>query len=227
MKSTKENLISRGFIEKGAEKEYLDISFEDKIKLLKSQIPSERALGGLLLSTEKKAVNELLNALKKEDKLYARLEISNALSKIGQPSVIPLIEELGKIGLNQHKLIPEKEFEKNSYPLPRDIAARVIIRIGNKAIPILVNSLDSITTSQLSEAIDAIGYICFYDYQDDVFDVLKELYFEHHEKDLIRWKFIRAFSAFPESLELLIEEMEKEQNSRIKNEIKRSIILLN
>ena len=64
-----------------------------------------------------------VQALKTEKKLYPKIELSELLCSCGQPAIKALIKQLGKIGNNQHKQIPNKQFQKKSYPLPRDLAA--------------------------------------------------------------------------------------------------------
>jgi len=97
--------------------------------------------------------------LEKEKKLYTKIEICNSLVSYGKESVPELVKRLGKIVDSQHKHIPEAEFRKNSYSLPRDIAARTIIRIGRDALPLLTETLKSKDISTISEAIDKAGEI--------------------------------------------------------------------
>jgi hypothetical protein len=168
MKSEQEQLTNRGYLIEGEESKYLCLSFDEKIKLLQSKTATDRTLGARLLvdSKENKVIEYLINALMIEKKLYSKIDICNSLVFFGQPSIKPLIAIFGRVGTNQHKRAPEKEFKKNNYPLPRDIASRTLVRIGKNALPELVKILDSENENQLSEAIDAIGFICFYDYTD-------------------------------------------------------------
>ena len=48
----------------------------------------------------------------------------------------------------------------------------------------------------------------------------------YSKNELIKWKIIRALSAFPESEKFLTNEYELIKNNRIKLEIKRSILSL-
>ena len=229
MKSKQEQLISRGFLIKGIEYKYFGLLFNERNKLLESKIPTDRTLGARLLadSKEDKTVKHLINALKLEKKLYPKLEICNSLKSCGQLSIIPLIEILGIVGTNQHKKVPDKEFKKESYPLPRDISARTLAYIGKKALPELVEVLKTGNEEQLSEAIDAVGHICFYDYTAEVYKKLQECFSLYNKNDLIRWKIIQAMSGIPESKFFLSEQRQKINNSRLLKEIDRSLLLIN
>ncbi|MCD4770482.1 MAG: hypothetical protein K8R35_09985 [Bacteroidales bacterium] len=228
MISKKEHLINRGYLIEGGESKYLHMLFDEKIKLLQSKIPTERTLGARLVadSKENRTIEYLIKALMLEKKLYSRIEICNSLISFGQLCIKPLIAILGKAGTNQHKSVPEKEFKKDSYPLPRDIAARTLIRIGKNALPELVKVLESGNEKQLSEAIDAIGFICFYDYKSGIYAKLKECYTQNGKNDLIRWKIIRAMSGFSESELFLQEQKRKILNKRLQKEIERSLSLI-
>ena len=228
MKSKQEQLLSRGYLAKGVESEYLDKSLDEKIELLQSEIPTDRTLGARLLvnSMNGKVIDCLINALTVERKLYCKIEICNSLVSCGQPSIKPLITILGQVGTNQHKKVPEKEFKKNSYPLPRDIAARTLVRFGQAALNELARVLNSRDKKQLSEAIDAIGFIMFYDDKYEIYAKLKDCYSKNGQNDLIRWKIIRAMSGVPESKPFLWEQKQKIHNDRLQREIKRSLLLI-
>jgi hypothetical protein len=195
---------------------------------LKSKIPSERTLGARLLVYRDNLfpIDYLIAALKVETKLYTKIELCNSLVSFGKDVIISLIESLGKIGNNQYKEVPEAEFKKQNYPLPRDIASRTIIRIGVKAIPALIKVLDSEDIPRLSEALDALGFICFYEQQSDVYDLLKECFSRNIDNDLIKWKIFRAMSAFAESELFLNEQQQLLSNERMKAEIERSLSLI-
>jgi len=226
MKSNFEKLESRGFIADGKEKACFDTSLEQRIELLKSDLPFERTLGARLLAAypDLTVLDYLLEALKKETKLYSKIEICNSLVSFGKDAVIPLIHLLGQIGDNRHAAIPETDFKKKSYPLPRDIAGRTLIRIGTVALPDLILTLRSKDRSLISELIDVIGFICFYEPQPNVFGELKDCFYRNEQDELIKWKLFRVMSSFPGS-RLFLEE-QKEDNARLKCEIERSLSLL-
>ena len=226
MKSTKKQLNNRGYLPEGAEHKYFDISFDEKIKLLQSKIPADRTLGARLSagSKDSKTVAYLINALKKEKKLYSKIEICNTLVSFGLMSVKPLTAILGIIGTNQHKTVPEKEFKKDNYPLPRDIAGRTLAKIGKIALPELLEVLKNGNEKQISEAVDAVGFICFYESKPEIYSILTECYSKHTQNNLIKWKIIRAMSGFSESITFLQEQII--ENYRLRKEIKRSLSLI-
>lgn len=228
MRSTDRDLESRGFLKEGEEIAFVNLTNSQKLDLLKRHIPKERTLGARLAKgLGEPAVSALIAALKVEKKLYPKIEICNTLVALGEAAVKPLIAELGRIGNNQYKDLPNKEFEKDSYPLPRDIAARTLAHIGKKALSDLLNVLEESDSTRLSEAIDAIGFICFYNYQSGILSKLMDCFSTNISSDLICWKLIRAMSGFPESKEFLEEQRKISPNAIIKNEIDRSVRLIN
>ena len=228
MGSTIKQLELRGYVEDGVEKNYLYLSTKQRIGLLKSNLPFERTLGARLLSdcTEILVIEHLVKALIRENKLYPKIEICNSLVTFGKHSVKPLISLLGKIGNNQYREIPEKAFRKKNYPLPRDIAARTLIRIGHPALHDLLKCLMSDDLSMLSEAIDAIGFICFYKWHSKSYTSLIECFNKENINDLIRWKIFRSMSAFPESENFLNKQNLLTDNLYLKSEIERSLRLI-
>lgn len=144
MMTKQKQLFSRGYVEDEIESKYLNFSFYEIIDLLQSKTPTDRTIGARLLSKrkEKEKINLLIKALTIEKKLYSKLEICNSLVNCGEISIKPLIEMLGKIGINQHKEIPQKEFKKDSYPLPRDIVSRTLIRFEETALSYLEEILN-------------------------------------------------------------------------------------
>lgn len=228
MRSKQEQLENRGYLAEGLESKFLGLSFEKRIELLQSKVPINRTLGARLLinSKENETVEYLLNALRIEKKLYSKIEICNSLAALGNLSIKPLIGMLGQIGNNQYNKVPEKEFKKDSYPLPRDIVSRILIRIGIKALPDLLKILDSTNRKQISETIDAIGYLCFYNYKPEVYEKLKDCYLKNSTDDLIKWKIIQAMSGFTKSKSFLKEQKQQLQNPRLIKEIERSISLI-
>jgi len=227
MKSKIEQLENRGFVASGIEKKYLDTTFEQRTGLLKSRRPTDRTLGARLLTknSDLSAIAYLIDTLIDEKKLYPKIEISNSLVSFGIDAVVPLIGLLGKIGNNQHKVVPETNFKKDNYPLPRDIAGRILVRIGTTAIPDLLKVLDSNDLIKLSEAVDAIGFICFYEHQMNVFGLLRKCMDANVDNNLIKWKLLRAMSAFPESEPFLREQL-KSSNGPLRLEIERSLSLI-
>ena len=227
MKSDAAQLESRGYVANGIENNYATISFEQRIVLLKSKQATERTLGARLLikQSDLQVINCLITALQVETKLYTRLEICNSLVSYGRAAVMPLITVLGTIGNNQHRIVPTADFKKVSYPLPRDLAARTLIRIGTVALPDLLTALNSTDIVQLSEAIDAIGFICFYDYQSAIAGELEDCFYRNSQSELVKWKIFRAMSAFPETTAFLNQQL-KLNAGALKAEIERSLCLI-
>ena len=229
MKSKLEQLESRGYLEKINLDSYI-LSINEKLELIKNKIPKNRTLGARLLKSEvanEEIIEKLIEALKIEKKLYCKIEISELLTSYGELSVKYLLKVIAKIGSNQHKSLPLNEFKKNNYPLPRDIVARILAHIGKAALSEILVIFKSFSLKELSEIIDVIGFVCFYDYQKDIYEVLKECYEEYTQNDLIKWKIIRAFSAFPESKGFLELEYAKLTNESLKLEVNRSLSLIN
>lgn len=134
---------------------------------------------------------------------------------------------IGKIGSNQHKIVEKENFKKNSYPLPRDIVSRTIIRIGKVALPDLCLVLKTDEILKISKVVDAIGFICFYDKQEKYLQPLIDCYNKNSKNEIIKWKIIRAMSTFPDSIDFLNILNMHENNESIKQEIERSLSLLN
>ena len=84
--------------------------------------------------------------------------MSEALGKMGETSVPPLIKLLGQIGNNQEVELPKKYFNKRSFPLTRDMVARTIIKIGKPATPYLVKVMEEKDDFIMQQAIDAIRW---------------------------------------------------------------------
>ncbi len=208
MKSTSPQLVSRGYLAPGVENTNADLSLTERLQLLKSRVAVDRTLGARLLTAHcgYMAIEHLIDALKVEKKLYPRIEICNSLASHGEKACGYLIPLLGKLGVNQHTSIPDDNFKKDSYPLPRDIVSRILIRVGSPALPYLWPVLAEKDSGRISEAVDAVGFICFYNYKAEVYDKLVECFQTNKANDLIKWKIFRAMSAFPESRKLLLEQ---------------------
>lgn len=228
MKSDANILEQRGYLEEGTEEAYMHLGTDACIELLMNPIPHKRTLGARLIA-RKNAVNaipELIAALYKEEMLYSKLGICETLISLGAASIAPLIEVLGKIGDNQHTEVPEDLFKKDSYPLPRDIAARTLIRFGKDATAPLLEVLQQDNIQKISEAIDALGYICFYEKMPHIYPHLLDCYKRFANNELIKWKLIQAMAAFKESVDFLKQEKQSLSNSRLIAEIDRSLRLI-
>lgn len=189
----------RGFTTEAENNLFVNKSDIELISLLKSDNPKERTSSAAILGQRKsiKAIVALCEQLKNEKALYSKIAISEALGEIGKPAINELLKYLGEIGNNQHKTLPGKIFNKWSYPLPRDIIARTICKIGDDILVDLSNILMNGNKKQIYEAIDAVGFISFYSENKTSFETLSKTLQKYHYNEVIRWKITRALSAFP------------------------------
>jgi len=209
-KSTVPQLESRGLTTPEFDSQFSNLSADKLILQLKNISAQERTSAAKLLGRkiEKKAIPFLCEALRSEKKLYTKIAITESLAEMGTDSLQELIKLLGHVGNNQHRKLPEKPFNKKSYPLPRDIAARTIIKIGPRALPFLKDTLKNCTEKQISEAIDATGHISFYSNNRLCLVDLLNCYERFSKNDLIQWKILRSLSAFPcKQVRLLLESV--------------------
>ncbi|BCY17490.1 hypothetical protein hrd7_13390 [Leptolinea sp. HRD-7] len=193
--------------------------------------PRTRAAAARLLGDRRcaEAVNALCERLRTEKALYARLADGESLAAIGLPALPALISLLGKIGNNQYHAVPETGFYKKSYPLPRDLAVRVIIRVGERALPSLEEAIRQGDRAVRLELVDAIGHIAFTSKNTRSEEILLDLYNESAGDDLMRWKLVRAFQSFPsaEVRELLEEIISTESVTVMRCDALRSLSLHN
>ena len=232
-KSSIEQLKDRGYITEKDVEEYKNKNLDEIMDLLFDRKPAIRTIGYRLIGKvylDKKELTKILcENLIIEEKLYTKLEICDTLVKECSDYTSDIIKYIGKVGENQHIELPRKKFEKKSYPLPRDLIVRVLIRIGKKAI---FNMLEEIKESDklvVRELIDGIGYICFYEEaSNNEYEQLKKCYIKNFEDKIIRWKIIRAFSAFntDENIKFLNEQLENETEKEIEEEINRSLEII-
>lgn len=208
---------------------FIDFSNSELISLLHDPLPQNRTAAARLLGGRRsaEAVNALCERLANEKALYTRLAAGDALSTIGLPALPALIALLGKIGNNQYCTVPDEGFYKKSYPLPRDLAARVIIRIGEAALPGLEEVIRQGERSAVLEAVDAIGHIAFYAKNTHSENLLLELYRLSSGDELLRWKLVRAFQSFPsaQARELLEEIIRHDVNPVMRCDALRSLNL--
>lgn len=228
MKSTIDQLVNRGMIADICIDDYMNLSLADLLLMLESKKAVERSIAARVIGINQNiaAIEALINSLKKEKKLYTKIEICNAFVLFGTSALNFLIPLLGTIGNNQHKSVPDGGFNKKSFPLPRDIVSRILIRIGKDALPSLQQLLISGGETQISEAIDAIGHISFYDKDKSSLKSLMDCYEKYRDNLLIVWKIVRTLSAFPESVNFLNNLIMNITYSSINKEIKRSIKII-
>jgi len=226
MKSNDEQLKSRGYVDEHEIKDFLDVSKEELLDFLHSKEAAKRTIAARLLKNNRdmNILKELISCLLKEKKLYTKIELSESVSAYGEEASQILIQHLGKVGKNQHAELPDKPFEKSSYPLPRDIISRTICKIGVPAIQYLRDCLHTGLYKQKLEAIDAIGFISYYENDHSCQNDLIVMIDQYKDDPLMIWKILRALQSF-NSVEVL-EILEKFVNSDIKQlrwEARRSI----
>ena len=175
------------------------------IEMLNSCSPQERTIAATLLGNrkDKQGTVQLCNSLKKEKALYSRIAMSEALGKIGEDAVPPLIGLLGQIGNNQELKLPEKYFNKKSFPLARDMAARTIIKIGKPATPYLIKVVEEQDDYILQQAADALGGIAARTGDRRALPALLNCLETHSNNKITFWKVIRSLSGFKDSSETL------------------------
>ncbi len=233
MKSSPEALRKRGYIDDLDISSYKVRTSSELLLLLQSKDAFERSIAVRLLShtMDNEITAAMLKLLLQEKSLYTRLEICNALEK-GDVKVAELmIPYLGEIGDNQHKLQPGKVSRKVCYPLPRDIIARTMGRMNISVLNVLLSVLEYDDVDKMYEAIDAIGYMCFYNRIPDELSVINSLHNcmkKYETNTVIRWKTARCLSAFRcnESIEVLKRMYNQEKESAIREEIKRSLSII-
>lgn len=198
MKSSNKQLVSRGYASLTELEHFSNKSTAEILALLQSNNPSQRSTAAKVLASCEalETVDALIVALKKERKLYSKIAISEALGSMGETAAVKLVSLLGEIGSNQYHQLPDKPFLKKNYPLPRDIVARTLIKIGVPALLHLIEVLHQNNQTRILEAIDAIGCISFYSGNSDAKNDLLNL-LQQSEDPLVIWKILRALQAFP------------------------------
>ncbi|PEL82701.1 HEAT repeat domain-containing protein [Bacillus wiedmannii] len=236
MKSSDSQLKSRGKITSEDLQQYSNHTQIELMEMLKSKEAYKRTIAVKILS-EKYDLNDdlirlFLHTLKREKKLYTKIELCDTLSKGDVQSAKIMIEYLGQIGNNQHTILPTNGFNKKSYPLPRDIIARTLAHMKEDILPALMDVLKTNNIPAIREVIDAIGSICFYSKihsNTQIIDALILCLRNNYNDNIIRWKLVRAFESFSD-INVIKTLMEIEQNDSqlvIRNEAKRSLRIIN
>ncbi|WDV47833.1 hypothetical protein PV797_09110 [Clostridiaceae bacterium M8S5] len=233
MKSSKEDLKKRGYIEDDDLAMYINKNNDKLFSILNSNVSFERSIAINILSS-RKAIKDttLLKILSKEKSLYTKIEICNALQKGDEVTARLMINYLGAIGKNQYINLPKKVSKKISYPLPRDIIARTLSRMDNKIVDELVSVLVSEDTRKICEVLDAVGFMLFYN-QDcikkEIFDTVSNMLEKYYNNELIVWKTVLCLSSFwtQDSIDILNEVLYGKYCEIIKQEAQRSIKIIN
>jgi HEAT repeat protein len=215
------NRGKRGQISPEDLKPYLNSSTECLVGLLNADDPQKRTISASILGKRQSedGLIHLVPALKREEALYSRIAISEALSEIGEPAVGPVISLLGEIGKNQERELPKKYFNKKSFPLARDIAARTLVKLGKPATPQIIKILKTGDSFKVQQAIDAIGGIAAKTGDKrglkPLLNIL-QLSLQENNKVTI-WKIVRALSGFrncEDAVNPLISVINSEKENR-------------
>jgi hypothetical protein len=236
MKSSDSQLKSRGKITIEDLQHYNNHTKIELLEMIKSKEAYKRTIAVKLLS-EKNDLNDdlirlFLHTLTQEKKLYTKIELCDALSKGEVESAKIMVEYLGKIGSNQHRVLPINGFNKNSYPLPRDIIARTLAHMNEEILPVLLDVLKTNSTLAIREVIDAIGFICYYHKihsNSQIIDALILCLKDNYNDDITRWKMVRAFESFNvmNVIKILMSIEQNDSQLVIRNEAKRSLRVIN
>ncbi len=196
----------RGQISSEELEAYVEFGAEHLIEMLETENPKKRTIAATILGNKRdeKGILPLCASLKKEKTLYSRIAMSEALGKMGGSAVPPLIKLLGQIGNNQETELPEKYFNKKSFPLARDMAARTIIKIGKQATPYLIEVVEKQDDYTLQQAVDALGGIAAKTGDKSALHVLINGLETHSDNEITFWKIVRSLSGFKHSTEALI-----------------------
>ncbi|MEI0558749.1 hypothetical protein [Brachyspira intermedia] len=176
--------------------------------------------------------NELLMQLSEEKSLYTKIAICETLQHGNIDTAEKMTEYLGIIGNNQYKKLPKKISSKKSYPLPRDIIARTLSKMDRSIVPALIKILKSNNLIKIYEAVDAFGYICFYNetlQNEKNLEYIIKLMNKYKDDKLLVWKCITCLSAFNlyKSKEILNSFTNKDSKDILSLEAKRSLSILN
>lgn len=227
MKSNIKQLRSRGYIEEEEILDYVNLSKKELLEMLESEVASNRTISAKLLKRFKKpeVMQALISRLTIEDKLYTKIAISESLGDFGEEASKELVKYLGKVGNNQHRTLPNKKFKKKNYPLPRDIIGRTICKLGKPALNTLKKCLNNGDYLQVLEAIDAIGYISYYENditaEEDVINMIES----YKDDELMVWKLIRALQSFnSERVQNILKEYSTSEVKQHRWEAKRSLV---
>ncbi|TPR40632.1 hypothetical protein [Apilactobacillus micheneri] len=188
-----------------------------------------RILGKYFDQYEKILSKRLFTIIKEGCPLYTKIEIQKVLSNGTKITADLLISYLGHIGNNQHLKIPSKTSKKKTYPIARDICARILQKMDKIAVHEIYSKIKEgcLSYSEKSEALDVLGYCIFHNNSLGTSRLLKTIIKEKNSCNILcKWKSIRALSAFKHNdfvKEYLNSLYIKSNSNEIKSEIKRSL----
>ena len=204
MKSNPQELQNRGYANDNDLQQLAFAEEETLLSLLQTGTPVQRTAASTLLAARPVGKTAAffaaaLAALQTEPCLYTRLALCNALQQGGTTAAQQMVPFLGRIGKNQYQTPPARASQKKSYPLPRDIIARSLARMGTAALPALLTVLRQGTAVQVSEALDAVGFLLFYTPQPapkDALDAVMGTLQRYPGNKLLLWKCTGCLCAF-------------------------------
>ncbi len=231
LKSSASQLKNRGYIGEDDLSRLEKLSKEKILSLLNSRNAFERTAAVRVLARDRAEglIDLYIDSLVNEKALYTKIALCEAIAKYGDAAIPCLVPYLGRIGRNQHKIVKIADMNKKSFPLPRDIVARILIRLGPSVLPYMEDVLKKGEYSQKLEAIDVIGHVGQNNRDSGVEEYLLSFYETHKNDPLIKWKCIRAFQSFhsDEVMKILKGLMKEEKDEVLRKEAERSIDRIN
>ena len=210
------------------------LSSLQKIALLDSPNAWERTAAVFTLGETSALINtalvtQLVEMLQNETALYTRLAIGEVLQKGDLHTASLLCSYLGRIGSNQ-LTAPEPPSKKKSYPLPRDLAARILGKMQPDILPATIEVLQGSDMRKISEAIDAYGFLLFYQPSFATkarFLIVQQLLDTYPSNELLAFKCATCLSAFHlKESEALLKTLHHHTNIYIAQNAERSLLLL-
>ena len=218
-----------GYVSEREIKDYEDYAPFELERLFTDEDPKKRSIAAAVISRRRlrEFIPMLCQGLVEEEAPYSRRAIAEALGQMGEAAVKPLVDLLGKIGHSQETALPqkmEKRASRNSYPVIQDVAANILVKIGNPAIPALIEKVKAGDGFATQQAIDAIGGIVSKTGDKRALPALLEAP-EQFEDEVSVWKIVRALSAFQtlEVIKPLELVLQNHPNPIIRREAARSI----
>lgn len=203
IKSSNEDLRKRGMVTQQDMDMISHLTYDEAIKRINSKSPIDRTAAirwlSICESYDDNFIKILLNRLCIEKCLYTKIEICDALEKGDITTARIMTNYLGKIGNNQYKDLPNKVSEKISYPLQRDIIARTLAKMSVSVFPALLEVFQTKDEAKISEVIDSIGYMIFYNQKlsnKQNFNIIMDIINLYSDNDIIFWKSVICLSAF-------------------------------
>lgn len=230
LKSSQEDLRRRGM----ATKEHIALmtrySQGECRRLLHAEEAETRTAAAYALTTlDRETTTQLLQQLQVEKCLYTKIAICETLQKGSVEVAKEMVKYLGQIGNNQYKKLPDKVSRKKSFPLPRDIIARALGKMKPEILPVLLEVLEGDDLRRISEVLDAIGFMVFYNKELAIKQNAEMIYQTmacYTSNPLIVYKCILCLSAFPLPESIAILEKMAQYNDILGEEARRSLKLI-